>query len=117
MSSINKVILIGNLGKDPEARTTTSGKAVTNFSVATTSGFGDKEKTEWHNIVTWEKTAEACAKYLTKGSKVYVEGRIETEKVEKDGATKYFTKIVAYEVKFLTPKGGAEKPADDGLGW
>jgi len=72
---MNKQLMIGNLGKDPELRHTTNGKAVCTFSVATTHKSGDQEYTTWHNIVTWEKLAEICQKFLSKGSKVYIEGR------------------------------------------
>ncbi len=105
MSSLNKVMLIGNLGKDPEMRTTSSGKAVTNFTMATQNGFGENATPEWHTVTLWEKKAEAAAKYLKKGSKVYVEGRIQTRKYEdKEGVTKYATEIQAYDFQFLDSK-------------
>ena len=110
-ASINRVTLVGNLGMDPEIRTTQQGKAVGEFSVATSYGMGDKEETEWHKIVVWEKTAEACAKFLKKGSSVYVEGRIKTESYEKDGVKKYITKIIANEVKFLGGKADGAAPS------
>lgn len=114
---VNKVILVGNLGADPDTRNTGTGKCVTELRVATTHGYGDKEQTEWHRVVTWEKTAEACAKYLKKGSKVYVDGRIQSRSYDdKDGNKRYITEIVANDVKFLSAKGdgGSSSPADGG---
>ncbi len=114
-ASVNKVVLIGNLGGDPDARFTPSGKAVTEFSIATSFKSGENETTEWHSIITWEKTAENCAKYLAKGASVYVEGRLQTRTWDdKDGKKCYKTEVVATEVKFLTPAkqgGGQAKSA------
>jgi single-strand DNA-binding protein len=120
MASVNKVILVGNLGRDPELRYTQSGQAVANFSLATTDRFssrdGDRqERTEWHRIVTWGKTAENCAQYLAKGRSVYVEGRLQTNEWEdKEGQKRRTTEIVAQTVQFLggsgqggAPQGGA----------
>lgn len=103
MSSVNKAIIIGNLGSDPEIRTTQSGKPVTNFSVATSEKFNGEERTEWHRVVVWGQAAEHCQRFLKKGSKVYVEGRIQTRSWEKDGQTRYATEIVAapFGVVFL----------------
>ena len=106
--SVNKAIIIGNLGKDPEVRQTGNGNAVANFSIATSEKFTDKggqkqERTEWHRIVTFGKTAELCGKYLGKGSSVFVEGRIQTREYEKDGVKRYSTEIVADNVRFLDP--------------
>src|SRR3954469_14510777 len=99
---INQVTLIGNLGADPESRTTTSGKAVTNFRMAT-KNYNDTS--EWHSIVAFDKLAEIAGKYLTKGKQVYVQGRIQTRQFEnKDGATQYKTEIVADNIKFLSSK-------------
>jgi single-strand DNA-binding protein len=103
---VNKAILLGNLGKDPEVRYTQSGSAVANFSLATTERRkqGDEwgDHTEWHNIVVFGKTAENCGQYLQKGSQVYLEGRIQTRKWEdREGNTKYMTEIVAFDVQFL----------------
>ena len=106
---INKQILVGNLGEDPDVKFTPAGKAVANFSVATSFGSGDAKKTTWHRVVAWEKTAEACGKYLKKGSKVYVEGRTDHRQYEKDGATRYVTEVVANEVKFLDSAQGKDK--------
>jgi len=115
MASINKVILIGRLGKDPEVRYTQQQTAVCNFSIATSETWqkdGEKqEKTEWHNIVVWKRLAEICGQYLSKGSNVYVEGKLQTRKWEdKDGNTKYTTEIVAQTVQFLDPKGHHQEP-------
>ncbi len=105
--NVNKVILIGNLGKDPEQRTTSSGKAVTSFRIATSETWTDQSgqpqaKVQWHNVVVWGKRAEACARYLGKGRRVYVEGKLENRSYEdKEGITRYITDIVASEVVFL----------------
>ena len=106
---INKAILIGNLGKDPEISHTPGGLAVAKFSIATSEKWKDdsgqqQEKTEWHNIVAWRKLAEVCAQYLKKGSKVYVEGKITTRSWEdkNGGGKKYMTEIVAHEIQFLS---------------
>jgi len=106
---VNKVILVGNLGRDPELKHLPSGQAICQFSIATSESYTDKggqkqEKTEWHRIVVWEKLAEVCGKYLGKGSKVYVEGKLQTREYEKDGQKHYQTEIVAREVKFLSEK-------------
>lgn len=109
MASVNKVILIGNLGKDPEMRNTTSGSSVASFSISTTERYTDKsgtkqESTEWHNIVAYGKLAEICSKYLTKGKPIYLEGRLHYASWEKDGQTKSRTEIVANEIKMLGSK-------------
>jgi single-strand DNA-binding protein len=108
--SLNKAMIIGNLGKDPESRVTTGGKSVANFTVATTASWTDKEtgkreeKTEWHRVVAWGSLAETCAKYLTKGKRVYVEGRLQTrEWTDKEERKNYTTEIVADDVQFLSP--------------
>lgn len=109
---INKVILIGNLGKDPEVRYSQSGDAIATFNVATTEVWkkqdgGKEEQTEWHRIVAFKRLAEICGEYLSKGSKVYVEGRLQTRKwQDKEGGTRYTTEIVARDMKMLSPKGG-----------
>lgn len=111
--SVNKVILIGRLGQNPEIRYTPSGAAVANFSVATHESWTDKsgqrqEKTEWHRIVVWGKTAENCNQYLAKGRQVYVEGRLQTRQwQDKDGQTKYTTEVQAQTVQFLGTGAGA----------
>jgi single-strand DNA-binding protein len=111
--TVNKAILLGRLGQDPELRHTGSGNAVCNFTIATNESWLDKqanerkEKTTWHNIVVWGASGENCAKYLSKGSKAYVEGRIQTrEWNDKDGNKRYTTEIVANSVQFLDSKGG-----------
>ena len=113
MASINKAILIGNLGRDPELRYLPSGGPVVSFSIATTDVFNDRngarqERTDWHNIVVFGKQAEACSQYLKKGRQVYIEGRISTRQYEaKDGTGKrYRTEIVAQRVQFLGTGGG-----------
>lgn len=111
-SGVNKVMLIGRLGSDPEVRYTTSGGAVANFSVATNESWNDKagqkqERTEWHKVVVWGKLAEICGQYLTKGRQAFVEGRLQTrEWTDKEGGKRYTTEIVAQNVQFL---GGGEK--------
>jgi single-strand DNA-binding protein len=112
MASVNKVILIGNLGKDPETRYLPSGDAVTNISVATTDTWKDKsgekqEHTEWHRVAFFGKVAEIAGEYLKKGSPVYVEGRIRTRKwQDKEGNDKYSTEIVADRMQLLGGRGG-----------
>jgi single-strand DNA-binding protein len=107
--SINKVILIGRLGKDPEMRFTPNGKAVTNFTMATSEIWSDQngekqERTEWHRVVTWGKLAENCAKLLSKGKQVYVEGRIQTRQWDdRDGNKRYTTEIIANQMQILSP--------------
>jgi single-strand DNA-binding protein len=118
--SVNKVILVGNLGRDAETRFTTSGVAKTTFSVATGRRWKDqqtgdwKEETEWHNVVLWR--SENLAQYLTKGKQVYVEGRLSSRSYDdKDGNKRYITEVVAEDVILLSRGGaaGAEAPADD----
>jgi single-strand DNA-binding protein len=110
--SVNKAILIGHLGKDPEVRYMPSGEAVANVTLATSETWKDKsgvkqEKTEWHNIVFFKRLAEIVGEYLKKGSLIYVEGRITTEKwTDKEGKDRYTTKIVANEMKMLSSKSG-----------
>ena len=103
--SVNKVILVGNLGKDPELRYTPSGAAVATFSLATTNPFKDREgnrATEWHNIVAWRQLAEICGKFLHKGKQVYIEGRIQTRSYDdRDGNKRYITEIVAEQMQML----------------
>jgi single-strand DNA-binding protein len=112
MASINKVILIGNLGRDPETRFLPSGSAVANISVATTDTWKDKtsgekkEATEWHRVVFFGRLAEIAGEYLKKGSQVYVEGRLQTRKYEKDGQDHYSTEIIADTMKMLGSRSG-----------
>ena len=113
MASVNKAILIGNLGADPELRYTPSGSAVANFNIATTEKWKDKdgqsqERTEWHRIILWNRQAEIAKEYLRKGSPVYIEGRIQNRSYEdKDGIKRYVTEIVAQRMQFL---GGRSEP-------
>ena len=108
---VNKVILIGNLGADPELRYTGSGTAVCNFNLATNESYKDRdgnmvEKTEWHRVVAWDRLAEICAEYLKKGRQVYIEGSLQTRQWEdQDGNTKYTTEIKAREMQMLGGPG------------
>ncbi len=123
MASVNKVILIGNLGRDPEVRYMPSGDAVANISIATTETWKDKngekqEKTEWHRVAMFGKTAEIAGEYLKKGSQVYIEGRLETRKwTDKEGQERYTTEIRADRMQMLGSRsGGSERmapPEDD----
>jgi len=107
---LNKVMLIGHLGKDPELKYTEKGTAYCNFSIATDESYKDEngnkvERTEWHNIITWRKLAEICQQYLKKGSKIYCEGKLQTDSYEKDGVKRYSTKIVMTDMAMLDNKG------------
>ena len=119
---LNKVMLIGNLGKDPEMRYTQSGTAVATFNLATTERWKDKDgqmqdTTEWHRIVVWQKLAEICGTYLHKGSKVYIEGKLQTRKwQDQNGNDKYTTEIIAREMKMLDSKGSADTGSGYGSG-
>ena len=119
--SVNKAIVIGNLGKDPEVRFTPGGQAVANFSVATNESWKDKngqaqERTEWHRIVVWGKLAELCGEYLKKGRSAYVEGRLQTrEWTDKENRRQFTTEVVAQNVVFLG--GGRGATADAPGGW
>ena len=112
MASINKVILVGNLGQDPEVKYMPSGGAVTNLSIATTDSWKDKatgekrENTEWHRVVFFNRLAEIAGEYLRKGSQVYIEGNLRTRSWEDNGVKKYSTEIVAREMQMLGSKGG-----------
>ncbi len=124
MASVNKVIIVGNLGRDPETRYMPSGDALTNIAVATTDKWKDKatgeqkEATEWHRIAFFGKLAEIAGQYLKKGSQVYVEGKLRTRKyTDKDGVEKYSTEIVADTMQMLGSRqgmGGGAAPMDDG---
>lgn len=133
-SGVNKVILVGNLGADPEVRTTPGGQSVANMRVATTEHWSDKdgnrqERTEWHNVVVWGRSAEHCGQYLSKGRQVYVEGRLQSrEYTDKDGNQRRVWDVVASSVVFLSDgsqsgstrqgggsRGGAQR--QDGGGW
>jgi single-strand DNA-binding protein len=117
MASVNKAIIVGNLGKDPEVHYMPNGEAVCNFSVATTETWKDKsgakqEKTEWLNIVMYRKLAEIAGKYLKKGASVYLEGRIQTRSWEKDGVTRYSTEIIADQMQML---GGKDSSTNESV--
>jgi single-strand DNA-binding protein len=117
--SVNKVILVGNVGKDPEVRYSQSGTPVANFSLATNERFKDRndewqERTEWHSIVAWQRLAEIVGEYVSKGSKLYVEGKIQTSSWEdrQSGGRKYRTEIVARDLLLLGPRGNGGGPQD-----
>lgn len=128
MAGVNKVILIGHLGRDPELRYTAGGQAVANFTLATSESFtkrdgGREERTEWHRIVAWGKLAEICGEYLQKGRQVYIEGRLQTREWEdKDGGKRRTTEIVAREMQMLgrreagrsSESGASGAPTDEG---
>ena len=113
MGSVNKVILVGNLGRDAEVKVTTTGQSVASFSIATTETWtkdGEKkEKTEWHRIVLWGRQADTLQPYLTKGKQIYVEGRLETRNWEKDGQKHYTTEIKADRIVLLGGGRGGER--------
>jgi single-strand DNA-binding protein len=118
-SGINKVILVGNLGADPDVRTTAGGAAVTTLSLATSDSWKDKvtgadqKKTEWHRIILWNRLAENAGKYLKKGSKIYIEGQLQYRNYEQDGQTKYITEIVARDMQFLDSRGSSDSSYED----
>ena len=113
MSGVNKVILVGRLGKEPEVRNLDNGTTVANFSIATSEVYKDKttgerkEITEWHNVVVWRALAEIAQKYLHKGDMVYIEGKLRTRSWEKDGVTRYTTEIIADSMTMLSGKPGS----------
>jgi single-strand DNA-binding protein len=113
-SGINKVILVGNLGQDPEVKFTAGGAAVTTLSIATSESWKDKEsgteqeKTEWHRVVLWRRLAEIAGEYLKKGSKVYIEGQLQTRKWEQEGQTRYTTEVIARDMQFLDSRGNMD---------
>ena len=119
MRGLNKVMLIGRLGRDPESNAVTSGDMVCKFSVATDESWTDKSgnkqtKTEWHNIVAWRKLAEICARYLKKGSLVYLEGKLQSRKYEdRSGNDRYITEVVIHDMQMLDTRN-SEKPVDTG---
>lgn len=118
MASLNKVMLIGKLGKDPEVRFTASGQAVAGFSLATNEKFKNKsgeweERTEWHNITLWGKLAEIAGEYLSKGKLAYIEGRLQTRKwQDKSGNDRYTTEIVGDKMQLLSPKGDGSRSSE-----
>ena len=112
MASVNKVIIVGNLGRDPEIRYSNQGTAVCNLAIATSDKWTDKqghqqERTEWHRVVAFGKQAENCERYLSKGKQVYVEGKLQTSSYEKEGQTHYATDIIAQTVQFLGGNQGS----------
>ena len=113
---MNKVILIGNLGCDPEMRYTPSGQAVTSFSIATSYGKGDDKATEWFNCSAWGKQAELTNEYLRKGSQIYVEGRIRSREYEVDGKTRFSLDVSVNQVQFLGSARPISKDVDEVLG-
>ncbi|MBW1851658.1 MAG: single-stranded DNA-binding protein [Deltaproteobacteria bacterium] len=124
MAGVNKVILVGNLGRDPEVRYTPSGVTVANFSIATSEEWKDKEtgekqeRTEWHRIVAWRRLGEICGEYLHKGSQIYIEGKLQTRAWEdRDGNKRYTTEIVAQSMQMLGPasKQGRAVSGDQGF--
>ena len=117
MPAVNRVQLIGRLGKDPEARFTPTGKKVAHFSVAVSNRWKGKdgqakESTEWVNVEAWNRLGEICEEYLHKGSLIFVEGRLKTDKYEDKGETKYFTKVVALSMQMLDKKPADEPPVE-----
>lgn len=118
MASVNKVILIGNLGDDPEVRYTGTGQAVATIRMATNERWTDKggqqqERTEWHRVIVWGKQAEQCKEYLSKGRQIYVEGRLQTrEWNDKEGHKRYTTEIVAQRIQFLGSPNGRRQGAE-----
>jgi single-strand DNA-binding protein len=117
---VNKVILVGNLGQDPESRTTPGGTTVTNIRIATTDSWTDKqsgekkEQTEWHTVVMWNRLGEIAAEYLKKGSQVYIEGRLQTRKwQDKEGKDRYSTEVVASDMQMLGGRGGGGGAAQE----
>ena len=123
MAGLNKVILIGNLGRDPEVRYTPDGTAVANFSIATSDEWTDKtsgekqERTEWHRIVAFRRLGEVCGEYLSKGRQVYIEGKLQTrEWQDKEGNKRYTTEIVASQMLMLGPRGSGQGSSGQGSG-
>lgn len=117
MSGINKVILVGNLGRDPEVRTFENGVKKASFTLATSETYKDKngnrtEVTEWHNIYCWRNLAEVAEKYLTKGKMIYLEGKLRTRNWEENGTRRYITEIEASTFTILSPKGAGDTPAE-----
>ena len=119
MASYNKVTILGNLGRDPELRTTPAGNSVANFSVATTDKWGQgedrQERTEWHRVVVWGKLAEVCGEYLGKGRQVLVEGRLQSHSYEdNEGIKRYVTEIIAHQVEFLGQRSNGNGESGEG---
>ena len=123
MSGVNKVILVGRLGKDPEVRNLESGVSVANFTMATSETYRDKtsgdrkEVTEWHNIVLWRGLADVAQKYLHKGDMVFIEGKLRTRSWEKDGVTRYTTEVIADNMTMLSSRGGGGSSSSGDSGY
>ena len=116
MASVNKAILVGHVGKDPEIRSTASGDTVSSFSLATNSGYGDNKTTDWHNVIFFGKTADFIRDYVKKGSQLYVEGRIANRNyVDKNGVKKYVTEIKGYSVQALQRADANERDSSPTL--
>lgn len=119
---VNKVILVGNVGQDPETRYMPNGNAVTNISLATSETWKDKntgeqqERTEWHRVTFYQRLAEIVAEYVKKGSKLYIEGRLQTRSWEQDGVKRYATDIIASEMQMLDSRGGSADSYSSGAG-
>jgi single-strand DNA-binding protein len=119
MSGVNKVILVGRLGKEPEVRNLENGVSVANFTVATSEVYRDKttgekkEITDWHNVVLWRGLAEVAQKYLHKGDLIYIEGKLKTRSWEKDGITRYATEVVADNMTMLSTRGGSSSSSGE----
>lgn len=121
MPNLNKVMLMGHLGGDPELKSTANGKNVANFSLATSEKYGEKEQTQWHKIIMWDKLADLAAKHLQKGDAIYIEGKIQyRDYMDKDNIKRYVTEITAFSMQFIktkgkdgdsTPKSADAKPA------
>lgn len=111
MASVNKVFLIGHVGKDPEIINTAGGNTIAKFSLATSEKYNGEEKTQWHRIVVFGKLTEIVAQYIKKGSQVYLEGKIDYQQWESEGVTKYATDIVVFQMQMLGAKGQTDKPA------
>ncbi|MDL5047388.1 single-stranded DNA-binding protein [Oscillatoria amoena NRMC-F 0135] len=122
MSGVNKVILVGRLGRDPEVRSLDSGVSVANFTLATSESYRDrttgerKETTEWHNVVLWRGLAEVAQKYLHKGDMVYIEGKLRTRSWEKEGVTRYTTEVIADNMTMLSTRGSSSGTENQGYG-
>jgi single-strand DNA-binding protein len=112
--SVNRVFLLGHLGKDPESKQIGTGSVVCNLSLATSKKVNGADKTEWHRVTCWNKTAEFAAKYLTKGRLVFVEGELQTRSWEQDGQRRYMTEVVASRIEAVGPRGDSKR--DDGEG-
>jgi single-strand DNA-binding protein len=123
MSGVNKVILVGRLGKDPEVRNLDNGAIVANFTIATSESYKDrttgekKEITEWHNVVLWRGLAEISQKYLHKGDMIYIEGKLRTRSWEKDGVTRYTTEVVGDNMTMLSTRGSGGGGGNSGGGY